>query len=411
MLGHVSNGAPLGKIGHKMGMIRDKMVDFGFFGPWTWIFGIIDSIIPADKRMVMFGSNHGMHASDNSFALFRHINNNPGNLRALWITRNRDVYETIEDEFPGKCVIAFSLKGLFSYFRSYQVVISHSYLDMCLMPYCRRKRVNYLWHGVPIRKIGKMLEMEENNVSRGIVKHWSRWNKRVDCFFASCEYEKEIMKDAFKLEDMEIIVSGYPRNDRIIENVNKERKKRSGGGFTILYAPTYRILNSGDKSKVIPLLHPEIELNEMDIFLEENNCNLIIRPHPLLSDVRIDSERIECISVDDEPDLSKIFDNADLLVTDYSSAYFDWLILDRPVIFSVFDLPEYSGKVGFIQDIEKIAAGEIVDTKDSVFEALEDAISMPDMDSSKYSRIRKKFGIKRKSACGKIAEIIESHSN
>ena len=106
----------------------------------------------------------------------------------------------------------------------------------------------------------------------------------------------------------------------------------------------------------------------MDIFLKENNCNLIIRPHPLLSDVRIDSERIECISVDDEPDLSKIFDNADLLVTDYSSAYFDWLILDRPVIFSVFDLPEYSGKVGFIQDLEKIAAGEIVDTKDSVFE-------------------------------------------
>ena len=91
---------------------------------------------------------------------------------------------------------------------------------MCLMPYCKRKRVNYLWHGVPIRKIGKMLEMEENNVSRGIVKHWSRWNKRVDCFFASCEYEKkEIMKDAFKLENMEIIVSGYPRNDPIIENV------------------------------------------------------------------------------------------------------------------------------------------------------------------------------------------------
>ena len=62
-------------------------------------------------------------------------------------------------------------------------------------------------------------------------------------------------------------------------------------------------------------------------------------PHPLLSDVRIDSERIECISVDDEPDLSKIFDNADLLVTDYSSAYFDWLILDEPGIFSVLTFP------------------------------------------------------------------------
>ena len=41
MLGHVSNGAPLGKIGHNMGIIRDKMVDFGFFGPWTWIFELL----------------------------------------------------------------------------------------------------------------------------------------------------------------------------------------------------------------------------------------------------------------------------------------------------------------------------------------------------------------------------------
>ena len=48
-----------------------------------------------------------------------------------------------------------------------------------------------------------------------------------------------------------------------------------------------------------------------------------------------------------------------------------------------------------------MAIGEIVDTKDSVFEALKDAISMPDMNSSKYSRIRKKFGIKRESAWGR----------
>ena len=387
------------------------MIDFGFFGPWTWIFGIVGRIIPVDKRAILFGSNQGMHASDNSLALFRHMNKNPRNLKAMWITRKKEVYERIENEFPGKVVMAFSLRGLFAYFRSWQIVISHSYLDMCLMPYSRKKKVNYLWHGVPIRKIGKMLPEEKNSTSKGIVKHWSRWNRRVDYFFASCEYEGRIMKEAFRIDGMEIIVSGYPRNDRLIEIANKKNKVHEKRDFTILYAPTYRILKTGDKSKIIPLLHPGIEIGEMHNFLEKNECRLIVRPHPLLPKIQFDSDRIECISVDDEPDLSVIFEKSDLLVTDYSSAYFDWLILGRPVIFSVFDISEYCSEIGLIAELGDIAAGEIVYTKEGVFSSLEGSISKHGKEELEISEIRGRFGIKKEGACEKVAEFLESRSN
>ena len=63
-------------------------------------------------------------------------------------------------------VLSLSIRGIVTYLRSHQVVVSHSYLDMCLMPYSRKKIVNYLWHGVPVRKIGAMLKDKENHIQR-----------------------------------------------------------------------------------------------------------------------------------------------------------------------------------------------------------------------------------------------------
>ena len=82
--------------------------------------------------------------------------------------------------------------------------------------------MNYLWHGVPVRKIGTMLKDKENHISKGILKHWQRWNKKLDYFFASNEYEAKIMQGAFHNNEFETIVSGYPRND-ILKQVGQSK--------------------------------------------------------------------------------------------------------------------------------------------------------------------------------------------
>ncbi len=392
-----------------MGIIRKILIDYGFFGPWTWIFALMGKIIPSDKRLVLFGSNHGMHASDNAYALFRHMSNNPGELRPLWITRNREVYEKIHNEFPGNAVMAFSPRGIASYFRTYQVVISHSYLDMCLMPYYSGKVVNYIWHGVPIRKCGKMLKRSESNIAAGFWAHWSRWNRHADHYFASNKYEIKVMKTAFGIDELEFFDTGYPRNDHLIGISNNSIQEEDKEEFVILYAPTYRVLDSGEKPSKVPLLHPDISDDEMHEFLENNDSRLIIRPHPLLPKIEYNSNRIECVSVNEQADISALFEAVDLLVTDYSSTYFDWLILDKSVIFSVYDLDEYSREIGLIEEIENIASGDVVFTKEGLFGALYDSINNPGRMSARRAEIREFIGIQKEESCEQISQLLSKH--
>ena len=147
----------------------------------------------------------------------------------------------------------------------------------------------------------------------------------------------------------------------------------------------------------------------MDDFLRRRDARLIVRPHPSMGELYFSSDRIECLTVDKEPDLSSLFLISDILITDYSSAYFDWLILDRPVIFSVFDWEEYRNEMGFIQELEVISAGRISTSKEELFEHLEIYLENPDEDSERREEIRKLFGIVENYSCKKISEAILSN--
>ena len=394
---------------YPMGLIKELMIDYVFFGPWTWLFSILESIVPADKNMIIFGSNHGNHASDNSLALFRHMVGSESKLNPIWITKNRAVYEKMKLEFPGRIVMSLSVGGFISYLRATQVVISHSYLDMCLMPYSRRKVINYLWHGVPIRKIGMMFEDGDSPNKEGITKHWRRWNKRLDYFFASSDYEAEIMKNAFPKTDFEINVTGYPRNDLLVRSIAEKTNEKNHGRFTILYAPTYRISSDGSKNDQIPLMHPDLSQEEMDLFLDENHSKLIIRPHPLSTANQFLSENIDYVTVDKEPDISELFLKADLFVTDYSSAYFDWLILGKPVLFSVYDYQDYSKDMGFINRLEDISVGDVVYSKNKLLKSLQFLIKKDSTISNDRYDISSRLGIRHDLACPEIMKIIESN--
>jgi CDP-glycerol glycerophosphotransferase len=92
------------------------------------------------------------------------------------------------------------------------------------------------------------------------------------------------------------------------------------------------------------LMHPEMDEELMHKFLKDNNCRLIVRPHWITQPHQYSSDRIQTISHAEQPDLYNLFSVSDILVTDYSSAFIDWLILDKPVIFTPYDLEEYERK-------------------------------------------------------------------
>ena len=98
-------------------------------------------------------------------------------------------------------------------------------------------------------------------------------------------------------------------------------------------------------------------------------------------------------------DRYNLFSISDILVTDYSSAFIDWLIVDRPIIFTPYDLEEYMEKNGLLDEYQKQVPPPICRSPDDIFTSLLESISDPD----KYREERMAMKIKY---LGKINKII-----
>ncbi len=386
-------------------MIRNILIWFVLFGPIRWIFSIINILIPNDPRLVLFGSNRGKNWSDNSKALFEYMREDSRNLKPVWISLNRKIIAEIRKDDSASAVYALSPRGVLTYLRATQIFVSHSFMDMCYFPPIRGKKVNYLWHGIPMRKIGL------SSPDKRSKKFWKRWNSVVDRFFLSSHYEAKILHDAFGQEDIEIIECGNPRNDWLFGQSIEDRDTSKIGVRTILYAPTWRVTRNGGANNEVPLLHPEFDLSRIERFLRKIDAKLVIRPHVALKSPNHDSERIEYIPTEKVADLSRLFTYADVFVTDYSSAYFDWLITGKPVIFSAYDLEEYRKIYEFNDKYEEIVAGPIATNPIEIEDAIIRALGNPD----EFGDIREEiscmvFGDNRGGACEKIMRIIESEA-
>ena len=359
-----------------------------YFGPWTWLFRALSWLVPKQDNLFIFGSNEGKHYSDNSRSLFEYIQANDNSIRAVWFTNSKDVYNEVEKKHPGKVVMSPSLRASFLYLRAGQAIISFGYQDLCKMPWIPSIKINQLWHGVPLKKIGLLRAKNKTDEDYGESSRlFLQWCGKVDRFFVASEYEKENHSVAFSIPEDRFVITGNPRNDRLY-NAHTPMKSPIK---TILYTPTFRERGDGPGNHTRVLLHPEIEEIDMIEFLEAHNAKLIIRPHWITYGHHYLSDRIETITHKQEPDLYNLFEDADILVTDYSSAFIDWLILDRPVIFSPYDLEEYTKVNGLLDDYRNLVPSPICNTPEDIFLCIAEAIFNPDKYQEQRQQAKQKY--------------------
>ncbi|MEK9864805.1 MAG: CDP-glycerol glycerophosphotransferase family protein [Euryarchaeota archaeon] len=361
-----------------------------FFGPWTWMFTILSWVIPKKSKLYIFGSNEGKYFSDNSRALFEFIKKNEESIQAIWFTQSHEVFNEIEERFPGSAVISPSLKASLIYLRADQAIISYGFQDLCRMPWIPSIKINQLWHGVPLKKIGLLKSEQRTFDDYGPTwRIFMRWIDKVDRFFVASNYEMEAHEKAFKIPKNRFIISGNPRNDKLysFEESNKAVNKKR----TIIYVPTFRNRKEDDHDQESILMHPEITEKGMHEFLLRNDAELIVRPHWVSSDSDFTSDRIRSITHDEEPDLNELMIKSDVLVTDYSSAFIDWLILDRPVIFTPYDLEAYTDNFGLLDDYEKLVPSPICIEPQLIFEELDNALQNPQLYEAERNNARLRY--------------------
>jgi CDP-glycerol glycerophosphotransferase (TagB/SpsB family) len=315
-------------------------------------------LIPKKKNLIVFGGSRGKHIADNASYLFNYMKQveKRYHVKVIWLTKDK----LLENRYE-KIYYIYSLKGFYYLTISKAAVISH-HLDDLIPNLLGGKIIFQVWHGVPLKKIGYLADgwNERSEIQNTLIKlvmkifPYLEYNK-CDYVFTTSDNLIEIMKDSFDLPESNIIVTGQPRNDGLVI----EKYKRKNKTKNIVWMPTHRGRSKTNIETL--LLEYDFNFSEVEKFLERNNAYLLIKPHftELTSLNKLfSSQNVSRIKLIADADPLETLKDADILITDYSSVYFDYLLLDRPVIFTPFDYEFYKKEIaGFNFSYEEVTPG------------------------------------------------------
>lgn len=138
----------------------------------------------------------------------------------------------------------------------------------------------------------------------------------------------------------------------------------------VLYIPTHRDYESNSSSIVRSVLGFKYQKESLEQFLRDNGIVIYCKLHPKQNALVVNSELPEGILLHHPSErfgLTELMQASDVLLTDYTSGYFDYLLLNKPVIFNLYDLDLYKKKRGIpFEPIESVAAGDIVTNEEEL---------------------------------------------
>jgi CDP-glycerol glycerophosphotransferase len=325
-------------------------------------------IIPRDKNIWIFGNFKGF--IDNTKYLYEYISHDKlSTLEVYWITKDKELFKQLKSE--NKSVLYYySPLAIWKSFRAGVSFVANGYSDVNKIAAIDSYIVN-LWHGFPIKRIVFDAELEVTFYSFGklnrMLTYFSKkslqfLHNKIDLYSVSSNLDLNRMSRAFNVSKDKFRITGTPRFDIIERKKSKESliseiffKHNKTQGKNIMYAPTWRE-NGWSSNQTIE------DPQKLIDYLEKENCYLFIKRHPLTTKEEIEdwgikeSDRINFI---DGFDINESYQFIDVLITDFSSLIFDFGILNKPVIYFITDLDEYSGNRGFYDDIVEISNNNI----------------------------------------------------
>ena len=315
----------------------------------------INSFFPKNKQKIMFASEPDF--SDNARALYDYIitQNKFEKFTFVWLVKDNN----IKEEFPHtifvkRCNSHFSLcyiHYLYHIFTSKYLFCTHSHF---VEANPKRQISVCLWHGTMLKRICAMNEREKTQPRKDQFRF----------FIAPSHFYLDFFCKSFLCKSKDVIVSGYPRNDYLFQdsdilnklNIENEKKK------IIVYMPTFRkpigggYSDSEDNKLNFIETNNQKSLLELSNFLSEKRVTLIIKWHPSDCRQHISINIPNIVSLTNKDIVTSGFQTyhllhyADALITDYSSVFCDYMLLNRPIAFDISDIESYSYRRGLVFD-------------------------------------------------------------
>ncbi|CAL29086.1 glycosyltransferase [Staphylococcus carnosus] len=339
---------------------------------------------------IVYQSRDGKSMTDSPYAVFLYLlsNKNYKHLKHIWVADTKKKKEEFEKIYKHHSNVEFVVKESNDFLN---ILTTAKYiLNNSTFPAYFTKKDNQVyvntWHGTPIKAMG--LDVEDNLIgSQNIIKNFLS----SDILLSPNPHTSKIFKRAFSLDGLyngNLLEIGYPRIDLTInankKNVFKHLKQsgiRVSNREIILFAPTWRGNNVNK---------PEDSLRDVYRMVMElkNNTDyqVLVKVHPFVYKTALKYKELKPYLIPDSFDTNELLSVVDLLITDYSSIFFDFLVTDNPIIFYSPDYEEYKNDRGFYIKPDVLPGPSVFDTENLV-----DAVNKAKINASKYERQYQEF--------------------
>ncbi|MEM2944596.1 MAG: CDP-glycerol glycerophosphotransferase family protein [Methanomassiliicoccales archaeon] len=344
-------------------------------------------LISKDAKTLVFTSHDGTKFVGNPKFLYYYFRHK---YKVVWITCNRALCANLKRRGIN-AVHTFSPEGIRAVLKARWIIVDNflngAFATSCIACFGRFK-ILQTWHGAGYKVSGVLDPNARKTFFARLTTHL--YIKSFDLVLATSPLNVEYLRKEFR--GARIALTGYPRNDclfnRNMSGIDLENiLPREGIKRIIMYAPTFR------ENQMFNPFTNEF-LNEMNQWLRNTRSILLIKKHPYDQALHLPSGYSNIIDISDKiDDIQELLIYVDVLITDYSSVATDYVLLDRPMIFYVFDYDDYKKNCRpLFLDIHEGLPGPFAYNQEDVLQLLRDLSWFNDSTYRKrYREFRDRF--------------------
>ena len=348
-----------------------------------------------DSSLWVFGARGGSAFADNAKYLFLHVAAEHPEIRPVWLSKDPGVVRDLQAA-GFEAYRSASPRGLLLTLRAGAVFLTQGHRDLA-MPATAGAFTVLLWHGVPLKRIS--WDAGFRDLPPPVRAAHADMAGEFDLLTIPGAGLAGAFASGLRIDRERMALSGYPRNDALFASIPGEEVGADAATLDrvrdlaevhslVFYLPTFR--ERTDESSA-----DQFDFPALDAFLAERDAALVVKTHPR-DTVALPDGLSRVVRLPEATDVYPFLRHADALVTDYSSIYFDYLLLDRPVVFYAYDLDEYRARRGFYFDYGSVAPGPVARTFDDLLAGLDRALDSAadpdaDLDADRRASVRERL--------------------
>lgn len=326
-----------------------------------------------DYHTWIFSSVGNCNFNYNSKYLFLYVQKNLPQIRPRFVMNDAAKRSQLEKEYGTEYFLDGTTKDGLKQILKAGVWFTSAGLPAYEWSGDARRIVVNLWHGIPLKKIALL---EEHASSFQKLYFRRIFSKKYSYVLTTSTHLVSVMAKSLGVEEKIVKVWGQPRNDVIMKGRQKEElfdflNIQGQDTKLVLYAPTYR-----DHGTTILFPFEDYQKQELEEFLQEKKIHICIRMHleETIEKEKYLSKNLHFVNEDVIDDIAQWMGCFDLLITDYSSIYLDYLLLDKPMIFLPYDKEEYLKDRGMNYSYDEVTPGAKPETQKQLLINIEDSL-------------------------------------